>query len=74
MLMTTGLVIYFITSKNQIILWHIFLLLTAELTHAVCDNRLHKNQFSKICSSYCEINNINLFAFYKISNNCILLG
>ena len=48
MLMTTGLVIYFITSKNEIILWHIFVLLAAELTHAVCDNRLHKNQFSKI--------------------------
>ena len=52
MLMTTGLVIYFITSKNQIILWHTFLLLAAELTHAVCDNRLHKNQFNKICSFF----------------------
>ena len=42
--------IYFITSKNQIILWHVFLLLAAELTHAVSDARLHKNQFNKTCS------------------------
>ena len=78
MLMTTDMVNLFYNLKKLNYFMVYFFLLAAELTHTVCDNRLHKIQFSKISSVfYCKINNKNLFAFHKIliiTVTVILLG
>ena len=64
---------YFITSKNKNILWHIFLIFAAEQTHAVIDNGLHYGQFNKnVCVVLCKTNIINIFVFYNIPYNFIL--
>ena len=40
MLISMGIVYFIITSKNQNILLHIFLIFAADLKHAVSDKRL----------------------------------